>query len=476
MKKLTLFALTFIVACTTPYSPTDRPSIEQQGENREIIDYIDKRLTEEYYWLDEYVEKSGSFDRNMNWEQYLDRALLSLRSNADDGYINPRGERVLYSYIREISNSTLATQSNGYGIVLYYTVVGVSSEDSNRLGFIVDYVYPETPAAEAGIERGDLILNVNSTDINRENYLTLFNTIQNSSTTELSLNLYRPVLAGSNEALLSCTMQRTSISKNPIVHSEVIIPEGSSQRIGYLVYTGFDSEFNTALVDTMSEFEAAGITHLIIDLRCNGGGSVSSAITLVSATLDRSYHDAVLCELRRNPRNTAVHNTSYCTLTEVGASLGLSEVTIICSENSASASELVIEGLRGLDIPVHLIGSTTEGKNCGMDVTRRTVGGRYLEYAPITFMCYNAKGFGDYGEGITPDWDLTVENGSGLTDKNYPLPRCQWGNKEADIALTAAISAITGAPVANPTTRTATSIDLRIEEHLPRQFVGIRNE
>lgn len=74
-----------------------------------------------------------------------------------------------------------------------------------------------------------------------------------------------------------------------------------------------------------------------------------------------------------------------------------------------------------------LVGSTTEGKNCGMDVTRTTIANTdvTVEYAPITFMCFDAKGYGGWGEGINPDVDLTNEaNEFGLCDKttHYHVP------------------------------------------------------
>jgi hypothetical protein len=95
-------------------------------------------------------------------------------------------------------------------------------------------------------------------------------------------------------------------------------------------------------------------------------------------------------------------------------------------------------GLRGLDIPVTLVGSTTQGKNCGMDVTRRTIGSLYLEYAPITFMCLDAKGFGDWGDGIGVDIEV-VEY-----DKLYPIPYVPWGSSYAaqDAALRCALESI----------------------------------
>jgi hypothetical protein len=111
-------------------------------------------------------------------------------------------------------------------------------------------------------------------------------------------------------------------------------------------------------------------------------------------------------------------------------------------------------GLRGLDVPVTLIGTQTEGKNCGMDVTRATIADKYLEFAPITFMCLNAKGDGDWGEGIIPDVDLKKENnGVGVHDANYPMPRADWGDEQHDIALATALAKILGKGVEAAATR-----------------------
>jgi hypothetical protein len=165
---------------------------------------------------------------------------------------------------------------------------------------------------------------------------------------------------------------------------------------------------------------------------------------------------------------------SAFTLENTGSTLALERLTVIASGYSASASELVIMGLRGLDVPVTLIGSTTEGKNCGMDVTRRTIDGKMVEFAPITFMCFNAKGVGDWGEGITPDIDLTVDsNGLGVSDKNYPVPRADWGDYNHDIALAVALGHVTGKKVSQPT-RSYAPIELPVAASVERPMEGIR--
>ena len=72
-------------------------------------------------------------------------------------------------------------------------------------------------------------------------------------------------------------------------------------------------------------------------------------------------------------------------------SMGLKRLWVIISENTASASELIIGALKGVDFPVSLIGSQSEGKNVGMEVTHELYNGRRFEFAPITYRGLNAK-------------------------------------------------------------------------------------
>ena len=133
-----------------------------------------------------------------------------------------------------------------------------------------------------------------------------------------------------------------------------------------------------------------------------------------------------------------------------------------------------------MDVTVKAIGGVTQGKNCGMDVTRKRIGNTTVEYAPITCMCFNAKGFGDWGEGITPDIDLTNEaNTIGVSDKNFPLPRCDWGDANHDIALAATIADITGKKISQSATRAmlhSTSLTPAVSIAKPIEGIRIYHE
>lgn len=466
-----LVSLCAMVGCMSPsYSSIDNPSAGGDATSKQIVDYIDKRLEEEYYWLDEVLERGGSFNRTLRWDRYLANSLSRLATNTDDGYYNDKGQRIFYSYIRDVNSATRATTTTGFGLELYYTIVML---ESNTLGFVINNVHAGSPAEAADLRRGDMIISVNGKSIDPTNYMTLFNSIEYNTATELRLVAQRQTAANANEATVAATLQKGSYIASPVAHHSVITVPNSDKRIGYLVYTAFENDYDEELLAALATLSAEGVDSFILDLRTNGGGHVSSAVALCSALLGAKHAGATLTELRRNPKNkTSIGNTTSV-LEDVGVSLNLEELTVICSAYTASASELVVMGLRGLDIPVTVIGTTTEGKNCGMDVTRRTFGKTTVEYAPITFMCVNAKGFGAWGEGIAPDVDLSTDNALGVKDEHFPMPRTEWGDVKYDIGLAAAVASVTGKKITTADfSATRANIAMPSTIVVDRPFVG----
>ena len=470
MRALILFLLMLCVSCTQqPYSGIDAPSGSRPTTDNAIVSYIDQRLEQEYYWLDEVKQKKSSFNRYLPWDQYLNHVLSKLTTNEDDGSYNSKGQRSYYSYIRDVTATR--AEKMGFGILLHYTIL--ITDDNNHLGFVVESVYPNSAADRAGVKRGDIITLVGGKFIDTSNYVAHFNNIQSSGVASLDLTLRRRSEGG---AEFDVALNRESFDENPIAYYDVIDVEGFDKRIGYLVYLGFESEYNKELSEVLTSLAAEGIDELILDLRCNGGGALTSAILLCSAIVPSSYEGQVLCTIERNKRNTVSSKSSEFKLENTGQLLNLDRVVVICSDYSASASELVVMGLRGMDFPVTLVGATTEGKNCGMDVTHKRINGKDLEYAPITFMCFNAKGFGDWGEGITPDVDLTEEgNKYGVYDSYYPLPYADWGDSNRDIGLAVALAEITGQSISQKQiTRTDAELEISVAGHMARPVVGTR--
>jgi hypothetical protein len=119
---------------------------------------------------------------------------------------------------------------------------------------------------------------------------------------------------------------------------------------------------------------------------------------------------------------------------------------VITSYNTASAAELVINSLKGIDFPVKMIGCNTEGKNVGMVVSETSYNGRRFQFSPVTFWVKNAKDWGDYPDGIDPD--EYVNNDNNRTDDDadnvFPYSFSDWGNMDYNIALQWAYCDITG--------------------------------
>ena len=470
MRGLILFIVMLCVSCTQqPYSGIDAPSSSRPTTQDAIVSYIDQRLEQEYYWLDEVKQKRSMFNRLLPWDQYLHHALSKLTTNEDDGSYNSKGQRSYYSYIRDVT-ATRAEQM-GFGILLHYTILII--DDDNHLGFVVESVYPNSAADRAGIKRGDIITQIGGKFIDNTNYVKHFNNIQSNGVASLDLDLRRRSEGG---AVFEATIERAQFDETPIAYYDVIDVEGYNKRVGYLVYLGFESEYNEQLTDVLTTLAAEGAEELILDLRCNGGGALTSAMLLCSAIVPSSYEGQILCTIERNKNNVVSSQRGEYKLQNTGQLLNLERLVVICSDYSASASELVVMGLKGMDFPVTLIGATTEGKNCGMDVTFKRINGKDLEYAPITFMCFNAKGFGDWGEGIVPDVDLTVEsNKYGVYDDYYPLPYTDWGDSKRDIALAVALADITGKGISQKEiTRSDYAENIAIATTIVRPEEGIR--
>ena len=440
------------------YSRTKVMEITQTaGATDEVVKWVDQRLQDEYYWLDEYKEKLNTFDYTLAYDKFLSTSLLSMTTNMEDGYV-VEGTRYLYSYITRES-ATRADDDrmeNSFGILIAGRYFGGSN---NTAIFVVEHVYPGSPAANAGLKRGDTISKVDNATIpeptsNLQQFYTLRSKLE-SGTGSITIEGETYDKQTQKDIVYRKSLTAADYLPNPVAHytvlefdeavAKVINPDG--KKIGYLSYLGFESEYDAELIEAMEYLAAKGITDLILDLRVNGGGSVNTSTMLGSMLLSEEYVGKTYATLKRNPKNKlfpAEYLNDDCLITKNGLgdefknkdlpNLDLPELWVIASNSTASASEMVIKGLEGLDVPVHIVGKTTNGKNCGMDVMEKTFGSYIYTYAPITFMNFNAKGDNDYADGIKPQvnfddyWNESNIQSSYQTYQCYvfPMPMNEW--------------------------------------------------
>jgi carboxyl-terminal processing protease len=190
-------------------------------------------------------------------------------------------------------------------------------------------------------------------------------------------------------------------------------------KVGYLTFNAHIKPAETQLINAISQLKASNIDELIVDLRYNGGGYLTIAAELGYMVAGVMSEGRVFDELtfndkytERDPINNNIIDPSRFESTAAGfdapnnptpagtalPALGLGRVFVLSSGGTASASEAFINGLRGVDVEVILIGEATRGKpygwyaldNCG------------TTYSTIQFKGSNAKGFGDYSDGFFP--------------------------------------------------------------------------
>lgn len=425
--------------------------------------YMHNRLVNEYLWADEYSKLE--IDMEVPYDKFLYTHLTKLGdTNIEDGgyyrdYSSSAGERYIYSYISEIATTKTVPTKAGeltstLGLGIGPLFASVYEEGTNYIGLTVGYVYPGSPAEAAGLRRGDTIYQVGGNRITKSNYQSLMNELFYTKTGSYSLAYARYV---ANDAEQRYDLVQDNVANitagtygyNPILfaailtNAEVEGDETAPFNIGYMASESFDSSAQEVLEYQIQQFIDAGITELILDLRYNVGGEVQQSRYLSSSIVGRAYDDQIFFKAEFNDGKREewkfLSGPSESDKLGKAPAMNLKRLWVIMSENTASASELVIAGLRGVDFPVTLIGSQSEGKNVGMVVTQEVYNGRRFEFAPITYRGLNAKN--EYGpkDGFEPDPGNLLNNQNSNyrddVDNVFPYAFGDWGNFDFNIAL-----------------------------------------
>ena len=442
------------------------------GENKSAMSeylnkYMHERLVNEYLWADEYAK----LDVNMgvSWDKFLYTYLTQLGdTNIEDGgyyrdYSSSAGERYIYSYISEVT-STKASVMTKAGELASTTGLGIGplfaslfETGTDYIGLTIGYVYPGSPAEEAGLRRGDTIYQIGKNRITRNNYQSYMQELFYSPSGTYSISFARYEVNEAEEKYdlnLNNTVEVKTgeYGYNPVILAAILTnsnieDDGSDTtppfNIGYMVTESFDSSAQEVLEYQIQQFIEAGITELILDLRFNVGGEVQQSRYLASSIVGRDYDDKHFFKAEFNDGTVEAwkfkSGPSESDKLGQAPSMGLKRLWVVMSENTASASELIIHGLRGVDFPVTLIGSRSEGKNVGMVVTQEVYNGRRFEFAPITYRGLNARDERAPADGFEPDAGNMLNNQDSNyqndVDNMFPYSFGDWGNFDFNIPL-----------------------------------------
>lgn len=298
--------------------------------------------------------------------------------------------------------------SAGYGMELAL-IVSAPPRDIR-----IAFTEPGSPAtaASANLTRGVKFLEADGVDV------------VNGSDTDTLNAAFFPSAAGESHTFLvqdigstatrTVTMTSATVTSQPVNETQ-IIPTTSGD-VGYILFNTFGTSIaEEQIVDAMTDMSTAGVTDLVIDLRYNGGGFLAISAQLgymiagASATNGRTF-DSLTFNSKHPTINpvtgaalspTPFYNTGLGFTVPEGQvlpNLGLNRVFILSTDGTCSASEALINGLRGINVDVILIGNRTCGKPYGFYATDNCG----ETYFTVQFRGENDIGFGDYSDGFTP--------------------------------------------------------------------------
>lgn len=314
-----------------------------------------------------------------------------------------------FSYVQENTITKAAQSDLSYGWELKY--IRMDSETTN-VAVQVEFVYPSSPAALAGLKRGDIFIKRDGVQYDQSNYTTFAAATEAATLT---------MLDGSTTVSLPAA---TDASYDPLVAHTIIEQDGA--KVGYICYSKFivdagdsSDEYINNLINTIGEMASEHITDFILDLRFNRGGDIVAAQKLSTILLPKETLGKELFHLQYNGKQES-NTTTYLSdesFLNGQSNLDLSRIYIITSGYTASASELVINSI----IPyfgrsnVILVGQTTFGKHVVMAGYTNSDSPNYT-FWPVVAEVYNAEGTADYDDGFAPDYDITAPVSSTMQD------------------------------------------------------------
>lgn len=299
-------------------------------------------------------------------------------------------------------------------------------------GFL-EYVIPNTPASEAGLTRGTVFTEINGQKMTLNNIESL-----------LDLDSFTINIGEVKDGTIMLTDKTVTLNQEPYTANPVHLVKTldvGGKKVGYILYNSFIGNFDDELNDAFGQLKSEGVSELVLDLRYNGGGSVETAVDLASMItgqftgkifMQEKWNEAYQAYFEKtNPERLINRFDSTIRTGEAINSLNLSKVYVLTSESTASASELIINGLEPY-IDVVQIGGTTTGKFQASvtlydseDFTKETEVNENHTYAlqPLVLKSANAVGKSDYIDGLAPDVEIfeNINNLGVLGEPTEPI-------------------------------------------------------
>lgn len=404
---------TFVAQCQNPRTgidpSTNQPFVDRAGS--ELIEKFWQRSwnNRTYLWYNEVPDVNPSATDPQTGQVYDRLGYFDiLKTTAVTPSGAPKDQFHFTQDTAERFERVSTGSSAGYGS--QYAFLRSSPPRDIRVAF----TEANSPFGNANVARGAKILQIDGVDA--------VNGGTQANVDVLNAALF-PSAAGETHTFVfedtpgaaprTVTVTSATVVSDPVLSSTVI--DQGDDKVGYVVFNTFGtSTAERRLFDTFTDLAAAGVDDLVLDLRYNGGGflAISSQLGYMIAGAKTSGQTFETLQFNdkfptRNPvtneiiQPTPFYNTTLGFTIDQGQplpTLNLDRVFILSTAGTCSASEALINSLRGIDVEVILVGDTTCGKPYGFYTTDNCG----VSYSTIQFRGVNAKNFGDYSDGFSP--------------------------------------------------------------------------
>lgn len=365
MKTIRIILLTCVAMVTMTGCFDDMDDNIVPTSTLNINDFVWKGMNIVYLYKSDVPDlNEGRFISDEDYTTYLsdfnspEVLFESLKYNPDTV---DRFSRIYENYFDLQNQQSGTTLTDGLEFNLY-RIPGSNTE----IFGVITLVLNNSVADNLGLQRGQIFRAVDSTNLTDSNYINLLYG-QNSYTLNFASYNDNGTPATADDTLEltgdSADLTKVIYTENPVHVSEVL--NINNVNIGYLMYNGFNQNFDSELNNAFGEFKSAGVSELVLDLRYNGGGSVQTAAYLGSMVTGQ-YNGEIYSKLFYN-ENLSNNDRNYLftnSIEDIGAinSLNLSKIYVLTTNRrTASASELIINSLKPY-IEVVVIGENTVGK------------------------------------------------------------------------------------------------------------------
>ena len=384
--------------CEKPDNPGKEEEQKQEQEQKESQTQEDSELKNTYLYVNTFAR--NTMNLYYLWNEEIKSALSSWKdteepiakvasiryhTGAGSNRVDVDRWTALYDDFKAFENSVSGNEKTyGFDFVIY-------GYDDESVCAVVTYTYADSPAREAGLQRGDVIVKVNGKSLDRA-------ATGSSQLSQGAVNIIYNELLGGDKVELGLlrydaekkeysskkfTMNSVEMYENPVLLSKVF--DCGGKKVGYLVFTSFTLNACEDLIRVAKEFKAEGVSELILDLRYNGGGYVITenvlasllapeAEVLAGSIVSTEVYNAGLTEYfadRGEDTNTyfeteftfnAGKKNEY-TLSTADANIGITKIYAIIDSGTASASEAILCDLFPY-MDITLVGQRSHGKYC----------------------------------------------------------------------------------------------------------------